>query len=116
MLPGLRGEASDAAPIVVFGPPRGRKWRKEALKAGAFACLSGNTSRDDRLGLVGAACRYRAAQVENQFIRRETDIVVQGLLESFGSEAQKVKRVVKEAEKVRESLEQVQNRIIRSML
>lgn len=116
MLPGLRQEGSYSPPVVVFGPPRGKKWRRAALGAGAFACLSGNAPRDDKIGMVAAASRYRASQLENQFIRQETDIVVQGLLESFGSEAQKVKRVVKEAENVRESLEEVQNRIIRSML
>ena len=111
-----RNEGDQSPPVVVFGPPRGRKWRREAMEAGAFACLSGNALRDDQLGMVGAASRYRAAQIELLLIRNETEIVMQGLLESFGSEAQKLRSVVKEAEHVRESLAEVQRRIIRSML
>jgi len=115
-LDGLRRNEEYPPPIVVFGPPRGKKWRRDALDAGAFACLSGNAPRADQAGLVSAASRYRAAQMENQLIRRETDIVVQGLLESFGSEAQKLQKVVREAKGVRESLDEVQKRIILKML
>lgn len=104
------------APVVVVGPGRGKKWRRAALQAGAFACLSGNAPREDRIGIVAAANRYRALQLEIQIIRRESDIVMQGLLESFGSEAVRLKSVMSEAESVRASLEDVQTRIIRSML
>lgn len=109
-------QGDQSPPVVVFGPPRGRKWRREAMEAGAFACLSGNALREDQLGMVGAASRYRAARIELLLIRNETEIVMRGLLESFGSEAQKLQSVVKEAEHVRESLAEVQRRIIRSML
>jgi hypothetical protein len=103
-------------PVVVFGPARGKRWRREALQAGAFACLSDRAPREDQIGIVAAANRYRALQLEIEIIRRESDIVMQGLLESFGSEAVRLQHVMNEAEQVRESLEDVQTRIIRSLL
>lgn len=110
------GTEDYSPPVVVFGPPRGRRWRQEALRSGAFACLSGRAPREDQIGIVAAAHRYRALQLELEVIRREADIVIQGLLESFGSEAQRLKKVMGEAEQIRESLDEVQTRIIRSML
>jgi hypothetical protein len=103
-------------PVVVVGPARGKKWRRDALQAGAFACLSGKAPREDQIGIVAAANRYRALQLEIKIIRRESDIVMQGLLESYGTEALRLRSVMNEAEKVREDLEDVQTRIIRSLI
>lgn len=115
-LAALDGAGDYPPPIVVFGPERGRKWRRLSLEAGAFGCLSNSARRDDKLGLIGAACRFRALQREIELIRSEADIVMQELLTTYGSEAQKLQKVVREAKSVKESLQDVQNRIIRSML
>ncbi len=116
LISSLTAQREYPPPVVVLGPARGRKWRREALQAGAFACLSDHAPREDQIGIVAAANRYRALQLELQIIRRESDIVMKGLLESFGSEAVKLRSAMTEAERVRESLENFQTRIIRSML
>lgn len=103
-------------PVLVFGPDKARKWRRAALRAGVFACLSLEAAFEERISLVAAATRYHAAQKEIRMLRRETDIVVQGLLESYGIEAENLRKVRREAQQARESLEAVQMRIIKSML
>jgi len=110
------GDMRTSPPAIVFGPAKAKQWRKTALQAGAFACLSLQAPVEEKIGLLAAAGRYRAAQREIEMLRKEADIVIQGLLESFGAEAEKLQNVVQEAENVRETLEDVQNRIIRSML
>ena len=113
---GLDNDPEYPVPVVVVGPARGKQWRRDALQAGAFACLSGKAPREDQIGIVAAANRYRALQLEIKIIRREAEIVMHGLLETYGAEAVRLKSVMNEAEKVRESLEDVQNRIIRSLI
>ncbi len=103
-------------PIVVFGPARARTWRKSALRAGVFACLSLESPVEERISVIIAASRFQAVQKEIQLLRRETDLVVQGLLESYGAEAEQLRQVVAEAQRARASLEAVRKQIIKSML
>ncbi len=116
MLAKLPAGKQAAPPVLVFGPATGSEWRRSALRAGAFACASAAAPVEDRIALLSAASRYNAAQIEIRMLREETELVVQGLLESFGSEAASLRKVTQEAENVRKSFEEVQNRIIRSML
>lgn len=103
-------------PVVVFGPSAGGVWRRLALASGAFACLSCDAPWPERLSVVAAAGRYRAALLEIELIRRETEIVVHGLLTSYGEEAEKLRDAASEADRIRDSLDEVRNRIIRSLL
>ncbi|MCP5114359.1 MAG: hypothetical protein GY953_26310, partial [bacterium] len=74
------GQGEYPPPLVVFGPANGEAWRREALEAGAFACLSWEAPREERASLLAAASRFRAAQREIQIVRRESDYVLTRLL------------------------------------
>lgn len=103
-------------PMIVFGPANGDNWRKKALAAGAFACLSWEAPVEERASILAAASRFRAAQREIQIIREESNLLTTGLLQSYGEEAQKLQMAIEEREETREDLERIRKRILRSIL
>jgi hypothetical protein len=103
-------------PVLVFGPAENRWWRKAALEAGAFACLSLEAPVEEKASLIFAASRYRAAQIEIQVLRRESDVLFTNLLRSYGEEAEKLKSALQERKQYQEELELIKNRILQFIL
>ena len=60
-----------AVPVIVCGPSYSTGWRKMALEAGAFACVSRETPFADQLNVTATAARYRAARLEIRKLRIE---------------------------------------------
>ncbi len=56
-------------PVIVCGPSYSTGWRKMALEAGAFACVSRDTPFADQLNVIVAAARYRAVHFEIRKLR-----------------------------------------------
>jgi hypothetical protein len=108
-------DAEYSPPVLVFGPPAG-EWRRVALESGAFALQSLDAPEEERASLVFAAYRFRVAQQEIRMIRQESELVCEGLLRSYGEEAQKLRGAVRERREVEETLERIRNRIIKSIL
>ncbi|MCP5113957.1 MAG: hypothetical protein GY953_24250, partial [bacterium] len=82
----------------------------------AFACLSWEAPREERASLLAAASRFRAAQREIQIVRRESDYVLTRLLTSYGEEAEKLRGAIEDREAIKEDLERIRSRILRSIL
>ena len=64
-------DRDSTVPVIVCGPSYSTGWRKMALGAGAFACVSRDTPFADQLNVIAAAARYRAAQLEIRKLRKE---------------------------------------------
>ncbi len=67
-------ERDSTVPVIVCGPSYSTGWRKMALEAGAFACVSRDTPFADQLNVIAAATRYRAARLEIRKLREEAII------------------------------------------
>ncbi len=103
-------------PVVVFGPAALGQWRRAALQAGAFACLSLEAPVEEKTALLLAAGRYRSAQLELELLRRESDVLFTNLLEACGEGAVELKAAVEERRRYQDELERIKNRIIRFIL
>ena len=98
-------------PVIVFGPVGGRDWRTRALEAGAFACLSLEAPVEERAGLLAAATRDRAAQLEIRTLRQEANTLCTNLLKSFGDEAGKLRIAVQERQEIQKAIEDLRNKL-----
>ena len=104
-------------PVIVFGPSRtDGDWRRVALENGAFACLAFDAAVEERACVLMAASRFRAAQMEVEMLRRESDLLCTRLLTHYGEETQKLRAAQKERREAQEALESIKNRILRSVL
>jgi hypothetical protein len=104
------------APVLVFGPAAAGEWRRTALEAGAFACLSVEAPAEEVAALLLAAGRYRAAQLELELLRRESDVLFTNLLEAYGEGAVELRAAVEERQRYQDELERIKSRIIRFIL
>ena len=109
-------KASKSATVVVLGPRDGHAWRGEALAAGAFGCLSSATPDEDSVGLVVAAVRYSMARSEANALRQYFDRLCSELVQSFAEAMEKLAGARDEAGRTRRVLEDIQLRVLRSMV
>lgn len=106
-------EESYPPPVVVFGPGAQSQWRTEAKQAGAFACLSLEADPEDQAGILAAAARYRAAQMESVMLRSESERICGDLLKAFGDAAERLQLTNDQVQGVQKTLRDVQHRIIK---
>lgn len=100
-------------PIVVCGPYPAATWREKALHAGAFLCFSSQTPVEDQHTMLAAAICYGAVMAENNLLRAESEKVSQGLLQAYGDAMERVRHASSEAWGIQNTLEEVQQRILK---
>ena len=112
----LIARVQESAAVLVLGPRDGRTWREEALAAGAFGCLSAATPAEDRANLLLAAIRYQAARSEISALRQHCDRICYELVQSFGLAMEKLAHANNEARTIRDVLEDIRVRIVRTLV
>lgn len=112
----LIARSCDSATVLVMGPCDRRSWREESLAAGAFGCLSAATPLEDRVGLLIAAVRYEATRSEISTLRQHSDRLCFELVQSFGDAMNKLSGARDEAGRIRRALEDIQLRVLRTLV
>jgi DNA-binding NarL/FixJ family response regulator len=105
-----------APPVVVLGSASGPTWRRRALEAGAFVCVSRETPAEELRSIVSAAIRYRALVKDNNLLRVECERICMGLLQSYADVATNLKDTTEEVEVLQRNLHDIRNQIIRAFV
>lgn len=111
----IQDEAA-APPVVVLGSPTGPTWRRRALEAGAFVCVSREAPHEELQSIVWAAIRYRALVKDNNLLRVECERICMGLLQSYADVATNLKDTTEEVETLQRNLHDIRDRIIRAFV
>lgn len=108
--------ASETETVLVLGPCGEITWREKSLAAGAFGCVSAATLREDKLGLLRCAIQYSVARSETRSLRQYCDRLCGELVQSFADAMAKLASSQNEAGHIRRTLEDIQLRVLRSLM